>query len=217
MNIYIVVEGNTEKEIYKSWVSLVNSQLSYVDSISEITNYNYYIISGGGYPSYFEVIDKAIEDVNNLGIFDKLIIAIDSEEMSDNDKYIEINNYVIQKNCLINVVIIVQHFCIETWGLGNRKAIRPHPTSDRLREYMKIYNVRNNDPELLPPNPKDGLNRAQFAKKYLRVALNEKNKHITLMFGFSKFLSNQKYFDQLKQRQKDTNHIKSFNIFLNAF
>ena len=217
MNLYVVIEGKVEKSVYRSWIPLVNPQLSYVEDLSEIGNDNFYLISGGGYPGYFDVIDNAILDVNEIGIFDRLVISADSEEMTLEEKYQELFDYVSEKKCSSEIRIIIQHFCFETWGLGNRKAVSPHTSSQKLQEYKQFFNVRVNDPELLPPYIKEGLNRSQFAEKYLRLALNDKRKNLTYTKKTPNVLLHPKYFAQVKNRVEETQHIHSFEAFLEAF
>lgn len=152
MNIYIVVEGEVgERKVYECWIPLVNPNLTYVQGIQNIVHNNFAIIVGGGYPGYFDVIDAAITDVNSHMTVDRLVIAADSEEMEHEDKLQEIRSFVSRKRCIAEIHIIVQHFCLETWALGNRAVIRPQPRNPKLREYKRFYNVRTSDPELLPP------------------------------------------------------------------
>jgi hypothetical protein len=217
MNIYVVVEGKAEKIVYRSWIPLVNPTLEYVDRISDVDSDNFFIVSGYGYPFYFDVINDAISDINSLRAFDRLAIAVDSEDMTRADKYSEISEYLNGKRCIAEIRIVIQHFCLETWALGNRRVVRRCPTSQILREYKRFFNVRVRDPELLPAYQDKGLNRSQFAAKYLRVALNERNRHITYSKGAPKFISYHKYFSQVKLRLDDTEHIASFKSFLDAF
>jgi len=164
MNIYVVVEGEkTEKQVYEKWIKYVNPNLKFVQNISLVKDDNYVIYAGFGYPFYFQVIDDAIEDVNTHGIFDRLVISIDSDEMSYQEKYNEIQDYINNKQCTSTIHVVIQHFCIETWALGNRIIINKNPQSNLLREYIKFFNVVENDPELLPGYTKKCLNRSQFA------------------------------------------------------
>ena len=107
MNYYIVVEGEIgEKYLYQSWIPLVNPKLKYVDHISMIVENNFSIISGGGFPNYFDVIESAIEDVNFYNRIDKLVIAIDSEELSYSDKLDEMTEYLSKFKCEAETKII---------------------------------------------------------------------------------------------------------------
>ena len=218
MNLYIVVEGVIgEKYVYKNWVPLVNPSLKFVDDITAIQNNNFYIVSGGGYPSYFKAIDDAIADVNELGNVDRLVIAVDSEELSYEEKLAEVNNHLANSYCVAEIRVIIQHFCLETWALGNKNAIPQHPHSGKLLTYMEFYNVRNNDPELLPDYNEEELNRCQFAEKYLRRAFNEKYRNISYSKSNPKVLLHPQYFERIRNRMIETRHIQSFNNFLEAF
>lgn len=218
MNYHVVVEGNiSEKEIYKAWIPFVNPNLSYVDHISLITENNFSILSGGGFPNYFSIIESAIEDVNSYPNIDKFIIAVDSEDFSYDQKSEELLSFISSFKCSAKIKIIIQHFCIETWALGNQKIIKPNPQSVKLIEYKKLFNIRSEDPELLPSNQKEELNRAQFAEKYLRHALNDKYRNLSYTKSNPKVLLHPKYFRRIKQRFEKTGHINSFNDFLIAF
>jgi hypothetical protein len=218
VNLYIAVEGEVgEIQVYRSWVPLVNPALSYVDHISEIRDNNFYIVSGGGYPNYFEVIDAAIQDVNNLNNIDRLVIAVDSEELSYEEKLTEMETHLAESHCSSQVKVIVQHFCLETWALGNQKAVPKHPHNGALHRYMHFYNVRSKDPALLTGYEVENLNRCQFAEKYLRRALNEKYKNLTYSKSNPTALLHHKYFERVQYRLSHTGHIESFRNFLQAF
>ena len=218
MNIYVVVEGEVgEKKLYQSWIPLVNSALVYVNHISLIQNNNFAILSGGGYPHYFDVIRSAIEDVNTYTNIDRLVVSMDSEELSYNEKLNEISDFISQFALNAEIYTIIQHFCLEAWGLGNKVIIRPNPQSRKLIEYKRFYNVRSNDPELLPAYKNEELNRSQFAEKYLRHAVNDKYRNLTYTKKNPKVLMHHKYFNRVKERFYRTGQIKSFNDFILAF
>ncbi|WP_319405333.1 hypothetical protein [uncultured Desulfosarcina sp.] len=218
MNLYIVVEGEVgEKYLYQNWVPLVNPKLKFVSHLSAIVKNNFSIISGGGYPSYFDVIEAAIEDVNSYSLIDRLVISVDSEELSFLDKLMEMNKFISQFKCKADIKLIIQHFCLEAWALGNRMIIRPNPQSLKLIEFKKFFNVRSSDPEELPPYKIEELNRSQFAEVYLRSALNDKFRNLSYSKSNPKVLLNPKYFQRVKERYSDTEHLKSFETFLTAF
>ena len=174
MNVYLVVEGTGEKPVYAHWAPLVNPDLSVVDSLDEVKNNNLIIFSGGGYPNYFDVIEAGIEDVAGNEHLDRLVIAVDSEEMSYEEKREEIEEFVTAFGRDLNYKVVVQHFCLETWALGNQVIITRKPKDPKLREYKEYFDVLKEDPELLPGYPKEDLLRAQFAERYLKKLLNEK-------------------------------------------
>lgn len=74
MNVYVVTEGKVESEVYKHWIPFVNEDLSLIDHLSDINLNNFYLVSARGYPDYFDVIDSAINDVNDQLNFDLLYL-----------------------------------------------------------------------------------------------------------------------------------------------
>ena len=218
MNVHVVIEGDVgEKQVYQHWVPLVNSNLNYVEHISEIQDNHFTIVAGVGYPYYYEVIDAAVEDINSHGSIDRLVVAVDSEEMEFDEKYDEINAHVSRSHCIAEIRIVVQHFCLETWALGNKIIVRQNAQDSKLREYRRFYNVRNKDPELLPAYPPEELNRAQFAEKYLRRALQDKWRNLTYTKSNPNALLHFRYFQRVKERLDQTGHLPSFGAFLTAF
>ena len=218
MNVYVVVEGEVgEKYVYQNWIPFVNPMLSYVQNLSMIAENNFASISGGGFPNYFDVIEAAIEDVNSYDHIDRLVIAIDSEDLSHSEKLSEMNQHLSRFRCKAEIRVIIQHFCLEAWALGNRTIIRPNPQCPILIQYKRFFNVRLYDPELLPPYELEELNRAQFAEIYLRKALNDKFRNLTYTKGKPEALLHLKYFQRVKERYEQTDHIRSFYDFLSAF
>lgn len=217
MNVYVVTEGIAEQKVYVEWIPLINDRLVQVTDLDQVVQDTFYLVSGNGYPSYFEMISNAIEDVNRYTAFSRLVVSVDSEDMTREEKLAEVEEFVSDKGCRVEVVIVVQHFCFEAWALGNRKIVRPNTQSVRLKRFRQIHDVRTRDPELLPPLDEDELTRAQFAAKYLRAALNDKHRNLTYTKKDPAALKNPKYLEQLRLRLQETGHIRSFEDFLNAF
>lgn len=217
MNVYLIVEGNGEKKVYTHWVPLVNPNLSVVNSLEEVQHNNLIIFSGGGYPNYLEVIEAGVEDVVGNEQLDRLVIAIDSEEMSYEEKRREIEQVVNALGKNLDYRIIVQHFCLETWALGNKVIVSRNPKDVRLRQYISHFDILDKDPELLPDYPIEDLSRSQFAARYLTKLLNEKYRSLTYKKGNPKPLVHDMYFKRVKMRLDTTGHIASFEDFLAAF
>jgi len=186
LNYYVIVEGVGDKVIYSKWVKYVNPSYRVVNSIDEVQNQNIYIIMGGGQPYILEMIEAGLHDVNDNSIFDYLVVAVDSENMDYQEKKDEIVEYIeaCQKSNNVNVdyKVIIQHYCIETWALGNRAIMSRHTTNTSLKEYKDFFDVSIKDPELLPVPPSANINRAHFAFDYLKRLLNEKYRNL----GYSK-------------------------------
>lgn len=217
MNIYVVVEGEVgEKKVYQHWIPLVNPILTPIDYITQVTTNNFYIISGNGYPNYFNTIKNAIDDVANNPQFNRLVVAVDSEDIDFATKYTEIDDYIQSFGTSIDYRIIIQHFCLETWALGNKNIYVRNPQDTQLIQFQSIWNVSTQDPELLPPLVSH-LNRAHSAELYLRKLLQEKYRNLTYTKRRPEALLNNTFFNRVKNRCTQDRHVQSFEHFLNAF
>jgi len=218
VNYYIVVEGSVEKEVYINWIPLMNPSLRHIDSLGEVTEDTFIIFNGGGYPSILGMIDDAIADLTISEKDYTLVIVIDSEEMTRQEKFDEIDIYIKNKavGLKIDYKIVVQHFCFETWALGNRKIVTSKPSNPDLVEYLKHFHVRKNDPELLTSISAKHGNRAQFSERYLRKLLQQKYRQ-TYTKRNPAGVTHPSYFTELKKRLQDTGHIDSFNELLATF
>lgn len=218
MNYYVVVEGSmTELTVYRHWIPYVNPDMREIHSVDAAEINNFYIISGMGYPQYFGVFDAAVEDVNIYHAFDKIVLAVDSEEMSYSAKIAELQDHFRKITCRVPIDIIVQHFCFETWALGNKKIFTNNIGIEDLRRYKRYFDVRVDDPELLPAYPDWNWTRVEFAYRYLRAALRNKFKRLTYSKSNPGPVTDRKYFDALRARQNETGHLESFRSFLQAF
>lgn len=220
MNIYVVVEGKTEGKVYRRWIPYVNPGITYAGaSVFDMVANNFAITSGGGYPLYLDLVRDAIRDVNNWPGVDRLVIAADSEDMSRAEKRAELARFLRDDcpSCRVCIFVVVQHFCIETWALGNRRAGPRNPTTTKLRTYKEVFCVYENDPEQLPPYPPKYRIRAQFAVSYLRAMLNDRNPRLSYSKSRPSALYDRGYFNELRSRFEDVGHIASFGSFLRAF
>jgi hypothetical protein len=220
MNLYIIVEGRrTEKKIYPVWIKYVNPTLRQISNLDEFTTDCYIIYSAQGIGDYEKVISQAIKDVNSHPEIDYLVISTDSEEISLEKRKSLLENFIINLNFdLTKVRLIIQHFCIEAWALGNKKAFKRNPSNKTLCNYYNFYNAMENDPEEMPNYNEDIFgSKAQFAFDYLTLALKEKYDHLRYEKGHPALIKKESYFKQLKERLENDNHIKSFQMFLDAF
>lgn len=217
MNFYVVVEGQGEVKVYSRWIPLVNPRLSRVDNLDSIHENNFAIISGGGYPGYFQVIANAIEDVNHYNNVDRLVVVADSHDMSKQEKYQELQEFLSERQCCAELRVVIQHFCLETWALGNRQFPRRNSTNRRLQSYFRFFDVVQLDPELLPGFPPSDLTRAQFAEVYLRLIINDREPRMTYLKSNPIALLEPSYLNQIKSRLRNTSHIASFQGFLDIF
>ena len=216
MNLYFIVEGRrTEKKVYPEWLNFLIPELKRVNWAFEATLNNYFLFNGNGFPALLHNhLKKSIEEINELKKFNYLVLVLDVDETTVEFRINEVNNF-IKENYLqlidCELIIIPQDKCIETWFLGNKTIYKSNPQNVELREYVKFYNVKDNDPELMPVF--DGFNtHSQFHADYCTEFLRERN------IRYSKNNPNgvveEVYLNRLIERTKETNHIKSFKTFV---
>ena len=217
MNLYIVTEGIGEKRVYKRWIPLVNPLLKPVEDIRDVVSNNFLIVRSSGQPDFFDVCIKGIIDVNDRNNFDRLVLVADSENSTLEEKRTEIENRINPfLPCKAQIFIIVQHFCLETWALGNTQIHRRNPWDRILLSYRKIYDVKAQDPEGLPVLSKQ-INRAQFALRYLKTTIHDKYPNKSYHKRNPAVLYDPGYFLQVRMRFEKIHHIQSFAKFLQAF
>jgi hypothetical protein len=69
----------------------------------------------------------------------------------------------------------------------------------------------------LPAYAAEQLTRSQFAEKYLRATLNNIHKNLSYSKRNPRVVAHPKYFGHVRKRLAETNHIQSFQAFLDAF
>ncbi len=214
MNLYFLVEGRrTERKVYPMWLSILKPEIKRVNYAVDAATNNYYLISGEGYPLLFNQLRNSILEVNEIGKYDYLVLCLDAEETLIEDRkkeileYIETNGLELQK---AELIIIVQNPCFETWFLGNRKMFKRHPQSPVLNQYINFYDVRKEDPELMPCYQEN--TRAQFHHAYLREIFAERNLSYTKQRPGN--VGEEAFLNELIKRNADTGHISSFMDFI---
>jgi len=222
MNIYFLVEGrSTEKKAYPKFVEhFFEGQLTKVRQFDEVSNNNYFLLSGNGYPRIFtDVLKSSISDINSVSRYDYLILCIDADENSIEERHQELQEYLEQfkdegielsPDCKLELV--VQKRCIETWFLGNKVVYKANPTSKVLAEFQAFYNVKDYDPELMPVF-KDFGNHANFHFAYLREMLLERN--VRYSKNHPRDVAEKHYLERLIERGEKDSDILSFIDFYN--
>ncbi len=217
MNIYLLVEGRrTEKKVYPKWISHLIPELTEVINPRSATKNNYYIFNGNGFPSILDNhLRNSVEEVNELRLYDYLVMCIDADEVKVEERRKEVFDFIetnaIKLNPNTEFILIIQNRCIETWCLGNRKVYKRHPRSEELRQYIGFYNVHTNDPELMGKLEAHETH-AQFHASYLTEMLAERNIRYTK--NFPRGIVEQDYLDELIKRSTKSNHIQTFRYFL---
>lgn len=224
MNLYFLVEGNTEKEVYSKWLGYLVPSLEEVDSPDEALTNNYYIFSAGGYPSIVgKELEHSLEDVAKTPVYDYLVIVLDADEDTPEERSkwvcrevtkakekLTKDHVVIPANCEIKV--IVQNRCIETWFLGNKPVFRRNPQSTELSRYIEFYDVSQSDPERMPKPPNHGVSTADFHLNYLKLVLRERRLRYTKQRPGD--VLERHYLGQLKARLSDNpDHLPTLKGF----
>lgn len=215
MNLYFLVEGKqTERKVYPKWLSILAPQLVQVAYADDAVDHHFYLISGEGYPSLLHHLENAIEEVNRIGRYDYLVVCLDAEEATIDEREAAIAEYISRKGLQLNhgkLIIVVQNPCFETWFLGNRKVFKRYPQNNELNNYIDFYNVQQNDPELMPAMMQEQT-RAQFHHNYLKKIFTERNTVYTKQKP--DVVCDKSYLEELISRNKDTGHIASFRNFI---
>ncbi|KAA6329085.1 hypothetical protein EZS27_022077 [termite gut metagenome] len=215
MNVYFLVEGKrTERKVYPQWLSVLVPELARVDAADTVSENNYYLFSGEGFPSILDHLKNAVEEVNTIGKYDYLVVCLDAEETSCEERKTEILNFLSKEKATLlhaKLLVIIQNPCFETWFLGNRAIFKRNPQNNTLQRYIEFYNVRTNDPELMPSYNKDST-KAQFHTNYLRKMFEERG------IGYTKKnpgdAGKPHFLQELIKRNEETNHIPSFKSFM---
>ena len=178
MNVYFLVEGRrTEKKVYPAWLGHLVPELRRVAAFDEVYQNSYFIFSAEGYPSILtHHLPNAVRDVNNMGMYDYLILCLDADEYQRPQREREVIDAVRDQGLTLNraqLKVVVQFRCIETWFLGNRRVVSRNPQSGRLLEYLRFFDIRTRDPEAMDLHP-DFLLHAPFHAAYLREVLRER-------------------------------------------
>lgn len=216
MNVYFLVEGrSSERKLYPQWLKYACPHLKRLNSPAAATKNSYYLMSAEGHPSIIgQHLTNAIKDIEASKAFDLFVLVLDADEFTVQDRIDEVNRAVQHSEVKLKsarLEVIVQNRCIETWLLGNRRIFTRQPQSPELQQYITHYDVEQNDPEVMPL--KDGFNtHSQFHYQYLSKIFEER--YISYSKRYPRQAGDKTYFEQLKSRVEDTNHIQTFGHFL---
>jgi hypothetical protein len=216
MNLYVIVEGEgTEIKLYPAWFDLLVPKLKRIDHYKKANHNNYYLFCGGGIPQIYKHTSNAIQDINQIGQYDYLVVCVDSEDLLPGGRTQKLSTYLSEERVKLNpacvLIVIEQHSCVETWFLGNRKIFKRNPSGELFQTYSEFYSVFENDPELMP-NFGTFKKKAHFHEAYLREMLKEHD------IAYRKSAPNEVlkpyYLEELKRRINETpDHLISLQFF----
>lgn len=216
MNLYFIVEGRrTEKKVYPAWLNFLIPELNRVTWSNEAVDNNYYLFNGNGFPALLHNhLKNSIEEVNDLGNYNYLILILDVDETSVQERKIEVQNFILEENLELlacELVVIPQNRCIESWFLGNKNVFKANAQDPILNEYTRYYNVRDNDPELMGVYGSFNTH-AQFHADYCTLFLRERN--IRYSKNNPNGVTEENYLNSLIDRQQTTESLESFKYFI---
>lgn len=176
MNLYFLLEGRrSEPQIYAAWLPIVAPIFRRVPRYDLVTRNSYFLFTADGYPGILtKHLPNAVRDVNAVGKYDFLVVVLDADEASVDERHSEIVKALSETPLKgTELVMIVQNRCLESWLLGNRRIIARTPEDPILQKYVDFYDVSSLDPELMPCHP-DFRTHSQFHHAYLRRAFAAK-------------------------------------------
>ena len=219
MRIYFLVEGQvSEVELYPFWISKMIPALTKVDSLPEINDNTFYLVSGYGYPSMKDKnnILNSFNEINKNGTFNYFVICLDGDDVGVEGKIAEIEAYIAAKGLTLSehcqLVIIVQSPCIETWLLGSRKFYPAEIKNRNFISHRDHYSVAEKDPQLMPINPSYNLPVSKYHCVYLIEMLKPGVKYSK---SNPKGVMKDEYLKDLLQRLEDEPlHLDSLKNFI---
>ncbi|OQX18557.1 MAG: hypothetical protein BWK80_37975 [Desulfobacteraceae bacterium IS3] len=235
MNLYFLLEGKgTEPKVYPKWIEYTFPTLRRTQRIEDMIQDSFFLLSAKGYPRILKLIEQILSDIsqyylaNNICI-EHFFICLDADEDGYEARFREVqkklsetveslNNKSRLIPSILNIHIIIQNCCIETWFLGNTRMLRRNPQNVKLVKFKKFYDVSINDPELMncyKNEESSYITTSQFHKAYLKEMLREKTK--TYSETHPGITSDREYFSALKERIKTTGHLQSLKILLDIW
>jgi hypothetical protein len=226
VNLLLLLEGDqTEPRVYEKWLSHRIPALSRVANVAGLMKDGYVLVRGKGYPRIFSHIAGLLHDIDeNPGKVNHFWICLDSDNDTFEDRYHEVeraiqeasrDRSIRETNPSLEIQIIVQHCCIETWFLGHDGFMIAAPFSPELEECKQFYDVSVNDPEDMGC-PSGYVNRAGFHERYLKAMLKGPNSRSRYTKQRPGIVLERSYFEGLVSRCERTNHLPSFQRFLKA-
>jgi hypothetical protein len=223
MNLCLLVEGrHTERRVYESWIGHTFPGLHLVRRLSELTQDSYLILSGYGNPAYLVRIPALLAEIANYPV-DHFFVCVDAEEEPYTAVFAPVRQAVDeaerasgihQRRPRFRSHVIIQNCCIETWFLGHDRMLRRNPTSPKLAELKRFYDVSSDDPEDMG-KPSGYTTRAQFHLEYLREMLHEQGKVYSKLNPGVVLEAN--YLDALRRRCASTGHLPSLQVLLSTW
>lgn len=213
MNIYILVEGSrTEPIVYPKLLEFLLPDFKRVDNYKDVVDKNYYLFSANGFPSILDDLQNAIDEINDFGNYDVLMVCLDQDNYSRISMEDRVNSSIIRPLVNCRLEIILQNKCFETWFLGNRKIVKRHPSSE-FTQYLEFFNVRTSNPEVMGKFVSYENSESQFHAHYLTKMLAERKCYYSK--SNPKAICTKSYINEMVNRVKNTADLDTFRKFVN--
>jgi hypothetical protein len=225
LNLVLLVEGSeTEPKVYQAWLRQRLPALQRVQEVADLETNGYVLVSGKGYPSCYRRLSALLRDMDDHpGKVDAFWLCLDSDEDTYEARHEEAAAAIRdaargtglgKTNPSLDLRVIVQHCCIETWFLGHEGFLRAGPQSRKLVAFKRFYDVSKSDPEQMG-RPPGYVTRQSFHFDYLREMLAERSHRYTKVKPG--VVLEPSYFDALRARCERSGQLASFQKLLGAF
>jgi hypothetical protein len=222
MNLVVLVEGSeTEPQVYRAWLRHRLPVLREVHAVAHLSTDGYVLIKGMGIPSYVRRLAAVLRDIDDHpGRVQALWICIDAEEATYEQRYKKVSDAIVEgsagtrlstTNPALDIRILIQNCCIETWFLGHEGFARAGTQARDIVGYRRHYDVSVRDPEQMSAH--GGASRPDFHLAYLQAMLNDHGRYSKRNPGI---VLDPSYFDALHKRCARTGHLPSFQTLLEA-
>lgn len=220
MNYYFLLEDSKSFiKVLPKWLEYCGFKCQRVADITEVEKDNYVLQSGQGVTQLVtKVLFDTIETIiSNPQKIDKLIVILDAEELTVEDRKQQVTQKINEKYKVaeldFDIEIIVCNCCFETWLLGH-KGLYPKETVSQESAFFPYYchyDIEKEDPELMCVPTDIQETKAKYHFHYLhelfrfkRIRYNKKKPEI---------VASQDYLEGIIARAQETNHVTSFKSF----
>ncbi len=219
MNLYILVEGQSEANVYPKWLAELIPDFIRIQNPYDVLDNNYVLYSCGGFPSILDEIKPAVEEMNEIKKFEYLLIVIDADELDVEDRKQEVLDVFVEEKLdfdLNKLFIIVQNRCFESWCLGNTRFFPSNIETTDFQICRNHYDVKTQDPEKMPrdTNIKTITTVAQYHAYYLKKMFAERK--LTYKKAGCEVVGEGYYLEELIKRIENTTHLNTFRNFVSV-
>jgi hypothetical protein len=148
VNLVLLVEGEkTETRVYEAWLHQQLPALQRVRNVADLTTDGYVLVAGMGIPSYERRLAALLRDIDQSpGTVQQLWICVDSDDATYEQRYAKVEHHLAEgkegtrlavTNPALEVRILVQHCCIETWFLGHEAFARGATQSPEIVAFKR--------------------------------------------------------------------------------